>query len=239
MLFIFCLVHIYLSMFVLIVLTDIKLVTLIFPILIILYVFVFCYFFFSSRRRHTSCALVTGVQTCALPISPRVLYELGAEVVPIGVAPDGFNINDRAGAVAPQAMRARVVEERADVGLAFDGDADRLILADEIGQVIDGDQILGMIARSWSLDGRLKGGGVVATVMSNLGLERYLESLDLKLLRTKVGDSYVLERMRSDGYNIGGEQSGHMIFSDYAKNGDGLLAALQVLEELVRADAPL
>src|SRR3546814_15448073 len=137
------------------------------------------------------------------------------------VAPDGFNINDRAGAVAPQAMRARVVEERADVGLAFDGDADRLILADEIGQVIDGDQILGMIARSWSQDGRLKGGGVVATVMSNLGLERYLESLDLKLLRTKVGDRYGPVRMHCDGANIRGGTCGTNNLSHQHTHGDG------------------
>jgi len=172
-------------------------------------------------------------------VAPRVLYELGAEVVAIGVSPDGFNINDRCGAVAPQAMCERVVAEGADLGLAFDGDADRLILADEVGHIIDGDQILGMIARSWSDDGRLKGDGVVATVMSNLGLERFLEGLGLTLVRTQVGDRYVLERMRSDGYNIGGEQSGHMIFSDYAKTGDGLLAALQVLAVLVRAGRPL
>lgn len=172
-------------------------------------------------------------------VGPRVLYELGAEVIPIGVSPDGFNINERCGATVPQSMRARVVEEGADVGLAFDGDADRLILADEIGQVIDGDQVLGMIARSWSEGGRLKGGGVVATVMSNLGLERFLNSIDLTLQRTSVGDRYVLERMRADGYNVGGEQSGHMIFSDYAKTGDGLLAALQVLAVLVRAGRPM
>lgn len=172
-------------------------------------------------------------------VAPRVLYELGAEVVAIGVSPDGFNINDQCGAVAPQAMCERVVAEGADLGLAFDGDADRLILADEVGHIIDGDQILGMIARSWSEDGRLKGGGVVATVMSNLGLERFLESLGLTLVRTQVGDRYVLERMRGAGYNIGGEQSGHMIFSDYAKTGDGLLAALQVLAVLVRAGRPL
>ncbi|MEQ8395415.1 phosphoglucosamine mutase [Thalassobaculum sp.] len=172
-------------------------------------------------------------------VAPRVLYELGAEVIPIGVEPNGFNINDRCGATVPQSMRARVVEEGADVGLALDGDADRLILADEIGQVIDGDQVLGMMARSWSESGRLKGGGVVATVMSNLGLERYLQSIDLKLERTSVGDRYVLERMHSDGYNVGGEQSGHMIFSDYAKTGDGLLAALQVLAVLIRAGRPM
>ena len=193
----------------------------------------------SSLRLDGLKVVVDCAHGAGYKVAPRVLYELGADVVAIGVSPDGFNINDRAGAVAPQAMRARVVEERADVGLAFDGDADRLILADEIGQMIDGDQVLGMIGRSWSEDGRLKGGGVVATVMSNLGLERFLESIDLKLIRTKVGDRYVLERMRSDGYNVGGEQSGHMIFTDYAKTGDGLLAALQVLAVLVQADKPL
>ncbi len=193
----------------------------------------------SSLRLDGLKVVVDCAHGAAYKVAPRVLYELGADVVAIGVDPDGFNINDRCGAVAPQAMRARVVEERADLGLAFDGDADRLILADEIGQIIDGDQILGMIARSWSEDGRLKGGGVVATVMSNLGLERFLGSMDLELVRTKVGDRYVLERMRSDGYNVGGEQSGHMIFSDYAKTGDGLLAALQVLAVLIRAGRPL
>jgi phosphoglucosamine mutase len=175
----------------------------------------------------------------AYKAAPRVLYELGAEVIPIGVAPDGFNINDRCGATAPQAMMDRVQAERADVGVALDGDADRLILADETGHKLDGDQILGLIGASWQADGRLKGGGVVATVMSNMGLERHLDTLGLKLVRAKVGDRYVLEAMRNGGYNLGGEQSGHMILADHGTTGDGLAAALQVLAAMKRADRPL
>ncbi|MDF1793318.1 MAG: phosphoglucosamine mutase [Thalassobaculaceae bacterium] len=171
--------------------------------------------------------------------APRVLFELGAEVVAMGVSPDGFNINDRCGATAPDAMMARVQEEGADVGIALDGDADRLILADETGHKLDGDQILGLIGGSWLVDGRLSGGGVVATVMSNLGLERYLNGIGLDLVRAKVGDRYVLEAMREGGYNVGGEQSGHMILSDHGTTGDGLAAALQVLAAMKRADKPL
>lgn len=168
-------------------------------------------------------------------VAPQVLFELGAEVVTIADQPNGFNINDKCGATDPLRMRAKVVDERADIGLALDGDADRLILSDEIGQVLDGDQVLGLIAKSWKEDGRLKGGGVVATIMSNLGLERFLEGQGLTLERTKVGDRYVLERMRAAGFNVGGEQSGHMIFSDYSRTGDGLMTALQVLAVLVRS----
>ena len=175
----------------------------------------------------------------AYKVAPRVLYELGAEVIPIGVAPDGFNINDGCGATSPDAMQDRVREEKADLGLALDGDADRLILADEAGKRIDGDQILGLIGTSWRTEGRLQGDGVVATVMSNLGLERHLQSLGLQMVRTKVGDRYVLEGMRAGGYNVGGEQSGHMILTDHATTGDGLVAALQVLAALVQAGKPL
>jgi len=175
----------------------------------------------------------------AYKAAPRVLFELGAEVIPMGVAPDGFNINDGCGATAPEAMMRRVVDEGADVGIALDGDADRLILADETGHKLDGDQVLGLIGGSWLVDGRLKGGGVVATVMSNMGLERYLNGIGLTLVRAKVGDRYVLEAMRAGGYNVGGEQSGHIVLSDYATTGDGLIAALQVLAATKRADKPL
>ena len=171
----------------------------------------------------------------AYKVAPAVLYELGADVVPIGVAPDGFNINRGCGAVAPQTMQQAVVTHGADLGIALDGDADRLILADERGQIVDGDQLMGLVARSWREAGELKGGGVVATVMSNLGLERYLDSLGLTLYRTPVGDRYVVEDMRTRGCNVGGEQSGHIVLSDYATTGDGLIAALQMLAVLVRA----
>lgn len=175
----------------------------------------------------------------AYKAAPRVLFELGAEVIPMGVSPDGFNINDGCGATAPEAMMERVRAERADVGIALDGDADRLILADETGHKLDGDQILGLIGGSWLVDGRLSGGGVVATVMSNLGLERYLNGIGLDLVRARVGDRYVLEAMRAGGYNVGGEQSGHMILSDHGTTGDGLAAALQVLAAMKRAEKPL
>jgi phosphoglucosamine mutase len=175
----------------------------------------------------------------AYRVAPTVLWELGAEVVAIGDAPDGFNINRECGATAPAALQQRVLAEKADLGLALDGDADRLILVDEKGRIVDGDQIMGLIARSWAEQERLKGGAIVATVMSNLGLERFLAGLQLKLLRTPVGDRYVVERMRSDGCNVGGEQSGHIILSDYSTTGDGLIAALQLLAVIVRAGRPV
>ena len=174
----------------------------------------------------------------AYRVAPTVLFELGAEVVPIGVAPDGFNINQGCGATSPQAMQDAVVEQGADLGIALDGDADRLMMADEKGRLIDGDQLLALIARSWLERGRLAGGGIVGTVMSNLGLERYLESLDLTLARTPVGDRYVVEQMRSGGYNVGGEQSGHIVLSNYSTTGDGLIAALQMLAVLVEQVQP-
>src|SRR5499433_1094226 len=169
----------------------------------------------------------------AYKVAPTVLWELGAEVVPIAVEPDGTNINRDCGAVATAFMREQVVVHGADLGLALDGDADRLIVADETGAVIDGDQLMALVARSWREAGRLTNAGVVATVMSNLGLERFLGGLGLSLVRTPVGDRYVVERMRADGYNVGGEQSGHIILSDYATTGDGLIAALQVLASIV------
>jgi phosphoglucosamine mutase len=175
----------------------------------------------------------------AYNLAPKVFYELGAEVIPIGVDPDGFNINRDCGATAPETMRQAVVVHGADVGIALDGDADRLIMVDETGTVVDGDRIMGLIATSWLDEGRLHGGGIVSTVMSNLGLERYLEGLGLALVRTSVGDRYVVERMREDGYNLGGEQSGHIIMSDHATTGDGIIAALQVLAVLLREGRPL
>ncbi len=174
----------------------------------------------------------------AYRVAPTVLAELGAEIIPMGVAPDGFNINLDCGSTQPAQLCGEVLAHGADLGIALDGDADRLLLADERGQLIDGDQVLGLIAESWSRDGRLRGGGVVATVMSNLGLERFLDAQGLGLERTRVGDRYVVERMRETGINLGGEQSGHMILSDFATTGDGLVAALQVLATIVTEARP-
>jgi len=174
----------------------------------------------------------------AYRVAPTVLWELGATVIPVGVAPDGFNINRGCGSTVPDYLCAQVVEHGADLGLALDGDADRLLLSDERGELIDGDQILALIARSWHAAGRLDGAAVVATVMSNLGLERYLGSLGVALHRTSVGDRYVVERMREGGHNVGGEQSGHMILSDFATTGDGLVAALQVLAVITAQRRP-
>ncbi|MDQ1158127.1 phosphoglucosamine mutase [Sphingomonas sp. SORGH_AS 950] len=174
----------------------------------------------------------------AYKVAPAALWELGADVVAIGVTPNGTNINDGVGSTAPQTLAETVVASGADIGIALDGDADRLIIVDETGAVVDGDQLMAMIATSYAREGRLAGGGLVATVMSNLGLERHLAAQGLGLIRTKVGDRHVLEAMRTRGYNVGGEQSGHIILSDYARTGDGLVAALQVLAELKRAGAP-
>ena len=170
----------------------------------------------------------------AYRVAPMVFYELGAEVVPLAVEPDGFNINKDCGATAPGKLCQAVLDHGADLGIALDGDADRMVLADETGRLVDGDQVLGLVARSWQEAGNLKGGGVVGTLMSNLGLERYIEGLGLEFQRTPVGDRYVVERMREGGYNVGGEQSGHIVLSDYTTTGDGLIAALQVLAVLVR-----
>ena len=174
----------------------------------------------------------------AYRVAPTVLWELGAEVVKIGVEPDGFNINRRVGSTAPALLADLVQERRADLGIALDGDADRLALVDNEGNVVDGDQILALVARSWQQQDRLRGGGVVATVMSNMGLERFLGGRGLALLRTPVGDRYVGERMREAGCNLGGEQSGHMIMPDFGTTGDGLIAALQVLAVLVEEKRP-
>ncbi len=175
----------------------------------------------------------------AYRVAPEALWELGAEVVSIGVSPDGFNINDGCGSTAPDALAQKVREVRADVGIALDGDADRLAVVDERGHVIDGDQLMAVIAASWMEDGRLAKPGVVATVMSNLGFERHLASLGLKVERTAVGDRYVLEHMREHGFNVGGEASGHIILSDYTTTGDGLVAALQVLAVVSRLGKPV
>lgn len=174
----------------------------------------------------------------AYQVAPSALWELGADVVAIGVNPNGLNINDRVGSTAPDTLCETVVASGAAIGIALDGDADRLIVCDEAGRIVDGDQLMATITAAWARSGRLKGGGLVATVMSNLGLERHLATQGLDLIRTKVGDRYVLETMRARGHNVGGEQSGHIILSDYATTGDGLVAALQVLAELKRAGAP-
>jgi len=174
----------------------------------------------------------------AYQVAPSALWELGAEVIAIGVTPNGKNINDQVGSTAPQTLCETVVASGAHIGIALDGDADRLIVVDETGWVIDGDQLMAVIATGWARAGNLRNGGLVATVMSNLGLERHLGAQGIKLIRTKVGDRYVLEAMRGQGYNVGGEQSGHIILSDYATTGDGLVAALQILAELVRSGIP-
>ena len=174
----------------------------------------------------------------AYQVAPSAIWELGAETVALGVDPNGTNINDGVGSTAIETLQARVVEEGADIGIALDGDADRLIVVDEHGKKVDGDQIMALIATRMHEQGALRGGGVVSTVMSNLGLERYLNAMDLTLERTKVGDRYVLERMQQGGFNVGGEQSGHMILLDHGTTGDGTVAALQVLASLVRSGKP-
>jgi len=174
----------------------------------------------------------------AYKVAPDALWELGADLIAIGVTPNGTNVNDKVGSTAPAALQAKVVETRADLGIALDGDADRLIVVDNKGQIIDGDQLMALIALSAARDQTLKGDGIVATIMSNLGLERFLWGQGISLHRTPVGDRYVVEAMRAGGYNIGGEQSGHIILSDYATTGDGLIAALKVLAALVESGKP-
>ena len=163
------------------------------------------------------------------------MWELGAEVITIGVTPNGKNINDKVGSTHLEAIKETVVASGADIGIALDGDADRLIVVDERGQTVDGDQLMALIGSQWAAQGRLRGGGVVATVMSNLGLERFLGGQGIDLIRTKVGDRHVLEAMKAGGYNVGGEQSGHMILLDHATTGDGTIAGLQVLAALVKS----
>jgi phosphoglucosamine mutase len=175
----------------------------------------------------------------AYRVAPGALWELGAEVFTVGVDPDGFNINKDCGSTAPEALRRKVVEMRADVGIALDGDADRVIVVDERGRLVDGDQLLAVIAESWKEDDRLAKPGIVGTVMSNLGLERHLKGQKIELIRTPVGDRYILEQMREHGYNVGGEPSGHIILSDYATTGDGFIAALQVLAVVKKNNRPV
>jgi phosphoglucosamine mutase len=172
-------------------------------------------------------------------VAPEALWELGAEVVKIGVDPNGRNINYKCGSTAPDALVEKVREVRADIGIALDGDADRVVIVDEKGQIVDGDQLMAVIAESWHRRGRLAAGGIVATVMSNLGLERYLKTIGLSLHRTPVGDRYVVEHMRKHGFNVGGEQSGHIVLSDFTTTGDGLVSALQLLACVVSTGKPV
>ncbi|MEM6535833.1 MAG: phosphoglucosamine mutase [Pseudomonadota bacterium] len=189
---------------------------------------------------------LSGLRICidcangaAYKVAPKALYELGAEVYPVGVSPNGFNINDEVGSTDTRALKEAVKTYRADIGIALDGDADRCIIVDETGNEVDGDQLIGLIAGHWKAKKVLSKPGVVTTVMSNLGLENHLKSIGLKLERTKVGDRYVVERMREAGFNLGGEQSGHIVMSDYSTTGDGLMAALQILAVMVERNKPL
>lgn len=170
--------------------------------------------------------------------APEALWEMGAEVVSVGVSPNGFNINDKCGSTYPATISEAVVRHNADVGISLDGDADRVMIVDEAGMVADGDQIMALLADRWAGAGKLANDTLVATVMSNLGLERFLQARGLKLERTKVGDRYVVERMRQGGFNLGGEQSGHIVMTDYATTGDGLLAGLQFLAAMVETGRP-
>jgi phosphoglucosamine mutase len=174
----------------------------------------------------------------AYKVAPEALWELGATVIPVGTAPNGHNINEDCGSTHPQSAAETVVAHGADVGICLDGDADRVILLDENGKVGDGDQFMALMAARWGAEDRLNGNALVATVMSNLGLERFLESKGLRLERTSVGDRYVVERMRKGGYNLGGEQSGHIVMTDYSTTGDGLMAGLQFLAEMIRSEKP-
>ncbi len=174
----------------------------------------------------------------AYKVAPTVLMELGAEVIPLGVDPDGYNINSSCGSTSTELMQSQVAVHGADIGIALDGDADRVLISNEIGEMVDGDQIMGLIADYWSREGKLTG-GVVATVMSNLGFERFIKGLNLALIRTDVGDRYVMEQMRTNNFNLGGEQSGHIVLSDYSTTGDGLIAVLQVLAVIQRVQRPV
>ncbi len=188
----------------------------------------------SGMRVVVDCANGAGYK-----VAPAALWELGADVIAIGEEPNGTNINLNCGSTHPVALSRKVHEVRADIGIALDGDADRVLIVDETGAVIDGDQLMALIAESWKADGLLRGDGIVATVMSNLGLERFLGGIDLTLARTKVGDRYVVEHMRKHGFNVGGEQSGHIVLSDFATTGDGLVAALQVMACVQRMGRPV
>jgi phosphoglucosamine mutase len=199
----------------------------------------FCKASFPRGRQLSGLTIVVDCANgAAYRTAPEVLWELGAEVIRLGTSPNGENINLNCGSTDPEAAQAAVVESRADLGIALDGDADRVHLIDETGRVIDGDQVMALIATRMAAEGRLAHGALVATVMSNLGLERLLEARGLRLLRTRVGDRYVVETMRAEGFNLGGEQSGHIILGDHVTTGDGLLAALQVLSALVEEGRP-
>lgn len=191
----------------------------------------------SSFPRHQLLKGLKIVVDCAngaaYKVAPTVLWELEADVIAMGVSPNGFNINQDCGSTSTEAMCARVVEEGAHLGIALDGDADRLLMCDEKGQLIDGDQLMALIAHTWQRREQLRGGGIVSTVMSNMGLEKFLEGKGLSLVRTAVGDRYVVEHMRAHGFNVGGEQSGHIVLNDYSTTGDGIIAALQVLSVIV------
>ena len=191
-----------------------------------------------DRRLDGLKVVVDCANGAAYKVAPQVIWELGAEVIPIGVEPDGFNINKGCGSLYPERMQQAVVSHGADIGISLDGDADRIQACDEHGAMVDGDQLMGLIARAWKRDGKLQGGALVATVMSNLGLERFIEGEGLKMIRTKVGDRYVVECMRQDGYNLGGEQSGHIVLGGQATTGDGLMAGLEVLSELIQQGLP-
>ena len=192
---------------------------------------------FPHRKRLDGLRIVLDCANgAAYRTAPAVLWELGAEVIPIGVEPNGYNINLECGSTHPEAAAQKVLESRADIGICLDGDADRVVIVDENGQVADGDQIMGLIATRWAEEGRLAGDTLVATVMSNLGLERHLNAKGINLKRTSVGDRYVVEEMRAGGYNLGGEQSGHIVMSDHSTTGDGLIGALQFLSCMVEKD---
>ena len=198
----------------------------------------YCKTTFSGRGTLSGLKVVVDCANgAAYRAAPEVLWELGADVVPLGVAPNGGNINDRCGSTHPETAAEAVVAHGADLGICLDGDADRVILIDETGHVADGDQIMALFAARWAETGRLRGGALVATVMSNLGLERFLEGRGLRLERTAVGDRYVVERMRAGGFNLGGEQSGHIVMTDHATTGDGLMAGLQFLAAMVETGA--
>lgn len=183
--------------------------------------------------------VIDSANGAAYKVAPSVLWEMGAEVISLGDAPNGTNINLNCGSTHPQALIEKVLETRADIGIALDGDADRVLIVDEMGAIVDGDQLMTLIGEFWAEEGRLQGGGIVATVMSNLGMERYLASKGLELARTKVGDRYVVEHMRKHGFNLGGEQSGHIVMTDYATTGDGLVAALQILACVQKSNRPV
>ncbi len=184
-------------------------------------------------------AVIDCAHGAAYKVAPLALQELGAETIAIGVEPNGLNINQEVGSTAPAALAAKVREMRADIGIALDGDADRVVVTDEKGRVVDGDQLMAAIAQSWAEEGRLARPGIVVTVMSNLGLERYLAGIGLGIVRTPVGDRHVADAMRAEGYNLGGEQSGHIILSDYTTTGDGLIAALQLLDVVKKSGRPV